>query len=93
MSVSTSSSEQCPRCLVHRATLNVGGWCSTCGFNPEYERQLSDLRSALAAQVLHFPTVQYDGPCLDETGWPYVRLRISRDEWDRWVHSREKTVP
>ena len=90
MTASTDVAEHCPRCRVLRAPLNTGGWCETCGFNPAYEAQLHDLRSALAAQVLRCPKIQYDGIHTDNMGFSYVRLWLSRDEWDRWVHPGER---
>jgi len=39
----TDSVEHCPRCNVPRATLPSGGWCSVCGYNPDYEKQIIDL--------------------------------------------------
>lgn len=93
MTVSTNTSAQCPRCQVRRAPLPEGGWCETCGWNPAYEAQLQDLRSALAAQVLRCPTVQYGGMNQDADGSPYVWLRLGRDEWDRWVRTGAPPVP
>ncbi len=43
MGVSTSASELCQKCRVHRAPLSPGGWCPTCGFNPEHEAKIAEL--------------------------------------------------
>jgi len=44
----TDASENCPKCHVRRAPLNVGGWCVTCGFNPSHAAELADTQAVLA---------------------------------------------
>lgn len=40
MSTMTDAVENCPRCHVRRGELPRGGWCDTCGYNPEHEDAL-----------------------------------------------------
>ena len=43
MSVSTDAPlEKCPRCAVKRIELQMGQWCPTCGYNPDYEHRLAE---------------------------------------------------
>lgn len=42
---------KCKKCGVMRAELQTGQWCSTCGYNPEYEEKLQ--KAELSLKVMN----------------------------------------